>query len=71
MQQRWVARWINPNGMPQEFYFYSVHERMIALIDFMLKLMDMGTPRPNEYELEEARGGLPSIPRPVQLDGYL
>ena len=71
MQQRWVARWTTPNGMSQEFFFYSTCERMIARIDLMLKLMEMEMPRPNEYELEEARSGLPSIPTPVHLGGYL
>jgi hypothetical protein len=71
MQQRWVARWTTSNGTPQECFFYSTHELMIARIDFMFKLIDMGIPRPNEYDLEEAHAGLPSIPRPVRFGGYL
>ena len=71
MEQRWVARWTTPNGIPQEFFFYSTCERMIARIDLMLKLMEMEMPRPNEYELEETRSGLPSIPTPISSGGYL
>ena len=53
-QQQWVARWITPDGTLHELVFSSTQERMIARIDFVLKLMDMDIPRPNEYELEEA-----------------
>ena len=65
MEQRWVALWATPNGTPQEFFFYSTRECMMARLDFALKLMDMGTPRPNEYELEEATLGFPSLPKPI------
>ena len=66
-QQYWIARWITPDGTAHEVIFPSMQERMIARIDFVLKLMDMDIPRPNEYELEEARSNLSSLPRPIHM----
>lgn len=54
MQQRWRARWIAPDGAPYEYIFSSTTSRVVARVDFMLKVMDLGCQLPVVYELEEA-----------------
>lgn len=62
-ERRWKATWTNQWGDPQEYWFSGPDNRMLARIDFQLKLMDQGIPCPNEFELEEGRTVFPVVPR--------
>ncbi|MEO7022225.1 MAG: hypothetical protein ABI234_18905 [Ktedonobacteraceae bacterium] len=52
MRQRWKASWKHA-GVPCEFVFDSLSNRMIAGIDFKLKLNSLNEPIPEIFELEE------------------
>lgn len=60
---RWKATWTTTDGLLREFFFYSATSRAVARVDFLLKLMSQGQPIPDEYEVEEALPGLPTVPR--------
>lgn len=60
MEQRWRARWLE-DGKEREYLFYSVKNRLVARIDFRLKLAEASTACPEVYELEEASYGLDSL----------
>jgi hypothetical protein len=53
--------WVDHLGRPREYLFLGVESRVVARIDFQLRLMDQGEPVPNEFELEEATIVLPKI----------
>jgi hypothetical protein len=60
-ETRWIATWTDHMGQSREYLFYSVESRVIARVDFQLRLMDQGEPVPNEFELEEATTVLPRV----------
>jgi hypothetical protein len=51
---RWIATWTDRMGRPREYIFESEASRVIARVDFQLRLMEQREPVPNEFELEEA-----------------
>ena len=56
MQQRqWIAAWIGPGGETHTYTFYAPDNRMIAGIDFRLKMMEQGRAVPEVFHLEEGR----------------
>jgi hypothetical protein len=60
---KWMATWIDHMGRSREYIFYSVDSRVVARVDFQLRLMDQSEKIPNEFELEEATMVLPTVPR--------
>ena len=69
MEQRYRARWVDQEGKQREFLFESLDNLMIARVDFQLKLLARGIPRPDEYELEEVTHRFPSSIRLVHTGG--
>jgi hypothetical protein len=62
-ERRWKATWFDQWGNPQEYLFYAPDNRMLARIDFQLKLMEQGKACPNAFELEEGKPVFPVTPR--------
>lgn len=62
--RRWKATWRDQSGHLQEYIFSAPDSRVIARVDFQIKLMDQGRPVPNLFDLEEGKivvGVVPSI----------
>ena len=53
MAQRWVARWLTQDNKPQAYIFTAPDNRMIARLDFRLKMIDMGVVAPQHFEVDE------------------
>jgi hypothetical protein len=60
-QTRWIATWVDHTGLSREYSFFSVESRVVARVDFQLRLMEQREPVPNEFELEEATIVLPKV----------
>ena len=54
-ERQWKATWYDRNLNHHEYIFYAPDNRVVAGIDFRLKLMDQGRPVPESFELEEGR----------------
>ncbi len=54
-QRQWIARWCDYNLNQHEYIFIDPDNRVIARIDFQLKLMGQGKKVPAYFELEEGR----------------
>lgn len=53
-QRQWIAAWLD-QGKTYTYTFYAPDNRMIAGIDFRLKIMKQGRPVPDAFHLEEGR----------------
>lgn len=63
MQERhWKATWTSPKGESCIYLFYAPDNRVIAGIDFRLKLMEQGKDIPERFTLEEGRLMAPVAP---------
>lgn len=62
-ERRWKATWRDQKGYLQEYLFYAPDSRVLARIDFQLRLMEQGRPVPNVYELEEGTLVVQVVPR--------
>lgn len=53
--RQWRATWRDQQGERQEYIFLAPDNRVIAGIDFQLRLLDQGRSVPEVFELEEGR----------------
>ena len=63
-QIRWRATWRDHRGQPRELVFEGPESRVVARVDFQLKLMEMGDAVPNQFDLDEGTIVLPRLPIP-------
>jgi hypothetical protein len=60
-KQRWIATW-HEGGYSQEYIFYAPGSRILARLDFQLKLIEQGKPVPTHFELEEGQPVIYVVP---------
>jgi hypothetical protein len=60
---RWVATWKDQEGRERSYYFDAPDSRMIARLDFQLKLAEQHEQVPESFDLDEATTLLPRIQR--------
>lgn len=60
--RQWRATWRDQQGEMQEYIFLAPDNRVIAGIDFQLRLLDQGRPVPEMFELEEGRQVVAVVP---------
>jgi hypothetical protein len=53
-QTKWIAAWSDKNGQTRTLTFESAESQGVALIDFKLRLIDLGEPIPERYTLGRA-----------------
>ncbi len=62
-ERRWKAIWYDQKGYLQEYLFNAPDSRVLARVDFQLKLMEQGRSIPSAYELEEGNLVVRVVPR--------
>ena len=67
--RRWTAIWHDQQGNQQEYIFATTDNRVIAGIDFRLKLIEQGRPIPEFFTLEEGRPVVRVVPSLRELEG--
>lgn len=67
--RRWKAAWIDSDGAQHEYHFASEDNRILAEIDFRMKLIDQGLPVPQYFTLEEGRKIIQVVPSLKELEG--
>ncbi len=55
---RWVATWTDNTGREREYLFIGPDDRVLARLDFQLKLIDAKEAVPNQFEIEQAPPGV-------------
>ncbi len=58
MNIRWLATWTDNRGREREYLFIGPDDRVLARLDFQLKLIDAREPVPNQFEIEQAPIGV-------------
>lgn len=67
--RQWTARWITPDGIEQEYHFTTDDNRVLAGIDFRMKLIEQEKPVPQYFTLEEGRKVIQVVPSLRELEG--
>lgn len=65
--RQWKATWTEQDGTQHEYIFTTDDNRVIAGIDFRMRLMDQGKPVPAFFELEEGRQVIQVVPSLKEL----
>ena len=66
--RQWKAKWIDQDGRQNEYRFTTTDNRIIAGIDFRMKLIEQGRPVPAFFDLEEGRRVVRVVPSLRELE---
>lgn len=67
--RQWTARWTDPDGTEQEYRFTTDDNRVLAGIDFRMRLIEQGQPVPQYFMLEEGRKVIQVVPSLREVEG--